>query len=341
MNLFVPKTVFFEPKSLDYPLGIQLYEHFQKMHLNPQMVPTHNRITGIGGHTSQEKYLRGKETLVVGVKKDMHFATCKPSAHYQFPLVTGCPGHCQYCYLQTSLGQKPYIRIYVNIEEIFQSIEKHIAKHLPAVTLFEASSSADPLALEHLTGSLAKTIEFFGRQPNGRLRFVTKFINVDTLLNLPHHGHTRIRFSINSDYVLNNFEFNTPPLKERLSAANKVLAAQYPLGFIIAPIMIYPNWQQDYANMFTLLNAQLTPQENANITFELITHRYTISAKKLILERFPNTKLDMIEATRQIKFGKFGRSKYVYKKEDIEQIKDFMAKKINQYFPQAKIEYLT
>lgn len=43
-------------------------------------------------------------------------------------------------------------------------------------------------------------------EPLGRLRFVTKYQHVEPLLQLKHNGHTRIRFSVNADYVIKNFE---------------------------------------------------------------------------------------------------------------------------------------
>jgi len=44
-------------------------------------------------------------------------------------------------------------------------------------------------------------------------------------------------------------------------------------------------------------------------------------ATERILERFPNTKLDMNEETRELKRGKFGRYKYIYPKEDVKVLK--------------------
>ena len=45
--------------------------------------------------------------------------------------------------------------------------------------------------LEHLTGSLAETIRWFGTREHAYLRYTTKFDAVEPLLDLPHNGHTR------------------------------------------------------------------------------------------------------------------------------------------------------
>jgi hypothetical protein len=63
-------------------------------------------------------------------------------------------------------------------------------------TTFEASCYTDPLAMEHLTGSLSATIAHVGTHdwsaPVG-LRFTTKFDDVAPLLAVPHGGRTRVR----------------------------------------------------------------------------------------------------------------------------------------------------
>ncbi|HBR33520.1 MAG TPA: spore photoproduct lyase [Firmicutes bacterium] len=341
MDLFIPSRVFFEPGALEYPLGRQLYDLMESKGIPIRITPSHNRVLGIPGDTPQIAYREAKRTLVVGVKKTLKLNTCRPSADYEFALGTSCPGGCQYCYLATTLGRKPYIRIYVNVDEILAAVEAYIEKHHPDITHFEAASTSDPLAVEHLTGSLQKTIAFFGRQEYGRLRVVTKFANVDDLLDLNHRGHTKFRFSINSAFAINSFEAKTPSLTERLGAAGKMAAAGYPLGFIIAPLFLYEDWQADYRQLLEDLAAWIQPHQPSSLSFELISHRFTARAKKIILERFPQTKLKMEEGSRKLKWGKYGYGKYVYPPDQLETLKNWFTQEINRLFPKAEIEYFT
>jgi spore photoproduct lyase len=114
---FEPDLVFFEPDSLNYPLGQELMKRFKEKGIPIKMTTSHNRVTGIPGDTPTEAYRNAKRTMVVGVRKTLTFDTSKPSAEYAIPLSTGCMGHCHYCYLQTTLGAKPYIRVYVNTDD--------------------------------------------------------------------------------------------------------------------------------------------------------------------------------------------------------------------------------
>ncbi len=342
MELFMPVKVFFEPLSLTYPLGQKLFDFFMSKGIETAKASLQNVYKSIPGSTGPQKYAQGKKTLVVAVKKESKLEVCRPSADFEFSLVTGCPGHCEYCYLQTTQGFRPYLKTYVNLEDIFDNIKKHITKNNNLSTTFEVASLGDPLSLEHLTGSLAKTIEFFGSLDNARLRVVTKYDNVDSLLHLAHNTHTRFRISVNSKYVINNFEHNTANFDERIEAASKIASAGYPVGFIVAPIMVYDNWKNEYLELFEKLKQKINlPNGTEQVTFELIQHRFTPTAKKFILERFPNTKLDMDEENRTLKWGAYGRFKYVYAKETSQDIKEYISSLITNRFQNAVIEYFT
>lgn len=338
---FVPELVYFEPGALEYPKGRRIMEWAESQKLPIRMTSSHNRITGFPGESDLEKYKIAKRTLVVGVRKTLKFDTSKPSAEYAIPIATGCMGHCHYCYLQTTLGAKPYIRIYVNMDDILNVAGNYIAEREPDITRFEAACTSDPVGLEHITGSLKEVIEFMGEQPLGRLRFVTKFHHVDSLLDAKHNGHTRFRFSLNADYVIRNFEPATSTFDERIEAAGKVAKAGYPLGFIIAPIIWHEGWESGYSELLRKLSDAVPVDAAPGLTFELIQHRFTKTAKTVIGQRYPKTKLEMDEAKRKYKWGRWGQGKYVYPDEQANALREFITEQIFLRYPQATIEYFT
>ncbi len=338
--MFKPKRIFFEQGALEYPIGERLFSLFKNKNIPVSMLKSHNRVTGIPGKNPREAYLEGKKTMVVGVRKSLDFATCKPSAHFQLPLVTSCMGKCQYCYLNTQLGKKPYIRLYVNIEEILGKAKELIEERKPEVTVFEGAATSDPIPVEPYTGALQQVIQFFAQEPLGRFRFVTKFTDVDSLLTSTHEKHTTVRFSINSQPIISTFEQGTPRLEARIDAAKKVYSAGYPLGFIVAPVFLYKNWQTDYHTMLEKLSQALDNTDDNPPRFEVISHRYTLRAKSTILEVFPDTKIPMKEEDRQFKYGQFGYGKYLYPKEKRKQVIDFFTTEINNLFPNAAIDYI-
>jgi len=337
---FIPKRVYFEKEALKYPLGEKLWERFRQEGVQATIIGSHNRVTGIPGKTSQEAYMEAKKTLVVGVRRTLKFEPCKPSAHYQLPLCTSCIGKCEYCYLNTTLGKKPYLRVYVNLDEILQRAKEYIEERSPEVTYFEGAATSDPLPYEDYTGALARTIQFFAHEKTGRFRFVTKFTEVEPLLDLDHEGHTEIRFSLNTQTVIGDYEHQTPSEEERVEAAHKVARAGYHLGFLIAPVIIYPRWQEEYGELLDRIAKSLPDRSKNSLTFEIISHRFTARAKKNIMEVFPKTTLPMDEQNRQYKYGQFGYGKYIYPKEEMESIKTFFQEAIRTKFPESRINYI-
>lgn len=340
--MFVPKRIIFEKGALDYEIGNNVYEYFKDRNEVEKIILSSNKVKGSIPHSNDiyKFYREGKKTLVVGVKKGMKFQSCKPSAHYQLPLFSGCMGQCQYCYLNTNLGDKPYVKVNSNIEDILKQAQKYIDERLPQNTIFEGSATSDPLPLEPYTGSLKRTIEFFADNPNGSFRFVSKFSDVDTLINIDHKGKTEVRFTLNTNKVINEYENSTASIKLRLEACKKMAEAGYPIGFIIAPVFLYENYQQDYRKLLLDLKEILPVNLKYPVTFEVISHRYTTRAKNIILQVFPDNTLPMNDEERKFKYGQFGYGKYVYNKEDLNNMKEFFKKEISEIFEDSIIKYI-
>ncbi|MBT2665438.1 spore photoproduct lyase [Bacillus sp. ISL-4] len=341
MKPFMPQLVYIEPRALEYPLGRELKKKFEDLNIEIRETTSHNQIRDLPGENDLQKYRVAKSTLVVGIRKTLKFDSSKPSAEYAIPLATGCMGHCHYCYLQTTLGSKPYIRTYVNLDEIFEAAEKYINERKPEITRFEAACTSDIVGIDHLTHSLKRAIEYFGKSEYGVLRFVTKFHHVDHLLDAEHNGKTRFRFSINSRYVIKNFEPGTSSFEERMEAARKVAGAGYPLGFIVAPIYRHEAWKEGYHELFERLSEALNGVDIPDLTFELIQHRFTGPAKKVIQKNYPKTKLELDETKRKYKWGRYGIGKYVYQKEEAAELEMTIRGYIAEFFPKAEIQYFT
>lgn len=339
--MFKPKRVLFEKGTLDTEVGQNIYNMI-KDDKNIEVIKlTSNKIKGnIPGENLFEQYREGKETMVVSYKKSLKFQTCKPSANYQLPLVSGCMGRCEYCYLNTQLGDKPFVRVFVNTDDILEQAKKYIDERSPHITIFEGAATSDPIPIEPYTHSLKKTIEFLGKEEKGRFRFVTKFNDIDTLLDAKHNNHTEIRFSINIQRVIDEYEHHTASANKRIEAAVKVANAGYQIGFIIAPVFLYENWKEEYKHLIQSIKEKLPEDFNEKIIFEVISHRYTSRAKNRILEIFPETTLPMNDEDRKFKYGQFGYGKYLYNKEDLTDMKEFFMENLKSIFPNSIVKYI-
>ncbi len=338
---FRPQRVLFEEDALDYPLGRRLRDRFvavgQPAAVEVRMIPSHNRVTGLPGKSPSEAYLEAKRTLVVGVRRGLDFASCRPSAHYQLPLITSCPGLCEYCYLQTTLGRRPYVRVYVNLEEILAQAARLVEAAAGQVS-FEGAAVGDPVPVELLTGALAETVRAFAALEDGRFRFVTKFPDVDGLLGLDHGGHTRARVTVNTEKVIRAFDHGTPGLPTRLDTLERLASAGYPVGVMVAPVFLAAGWRADYEALFQQLGRRLAGI--ADLTLEIVTHRFTATARRIILERYPESALPMTGEGRRSKRGQFGYPKYVYPAAVIDEVRETLTSLARRYLPQAQFDYI-
>ncbi|HEY9690675.1 MAG TPA: hypothetical protein V6D15_00550 [Oculatellaceae cyanobacterium] len=343
-RLWMPEQVLFTPAALAEPWGQKIKQRVESLDLPIQELSA-NRITGVRGETERETYNVAKRTLAVVNAPPSAFklSPIPPSADWQFHLAEGCPAHCQYCYLAGSLQGPPLIRVFANLPQILDNLKSYERPN--EEKSFEVSCYTDPLGIEHLTGSLAECIRYFGTCNDGYLRWVSKFDAVEQLLDLPHNNHTRCRLSVNAESVSGRFEGGTAPVKSRLQALRKLAlprsqgGGEYPVGLVIAPIMLLDDWELHYTGLFDLISEAINFE--CDLTFELISHRFTPGSKEVLQTWYPSSKLDMNEETRSTKRNKFGGTKYVYDTDTMKKLRRFFESEIKRRYPFARILYWT
>lgn len=329
------KRFIFDKDALKTSYGSKLYKEMQERGLSPEIRKGKESI--IEGDNPQLIYREGKRTLLIGSRSPSKFENCRPSAHYQLPITSGCPGLCEYCYLMTRTGENSYIKLNSNLEHIYEMINKYIKEGNGNKILFELSASSDPVPFEEPTEIVSTMINYFGNKENTGLRICTKFEPTESILTAKHNNNTDFRFSMNTPYVIDSYEHSTPSLDRRIIASKKIYEANYKLGIMIAPVFIYDNWKDDYSNMLDKIEAFLG--DNI-VSFEVVTHRYTNKARETIQKIFPETTLDMEDENRKFKMGQFGYGKYVYSKDNMNIVKEFFAHEIEKKFPSAKLLYV-
>ncbi len=363
-RLWMPKRVVFTADALSEPFGQAMYERIDALGL-PIEIAKNNRITGLRGADERETYRIAKNTLAVvnAPAGAFKLQPIPPSADWQMNLAEGCPAHCQYCYLAGSLSGPPVVRAYANLPKMLANTATYEGTYppnrtwqtnnaftdAPRPTTFEVSCYTDVLGIEHLTGSLAECIRYYGTRENGQLRFVTKYDQVDSLVNLPHNGQTRARVSLNADVIARRLEGGTASVEARLQGIRKLAMPReqggggYPIGLVIAPIMPIPDWRDHYTALLDRMASVLDfPGSDAlDMNVEFISHRFTPGSKDVLLQWYPNTGLDMDEATRAQKRNKFGGTKYVYRPDEMKAMKAFFYAEWTRRFPNAPVLYWT
>jgi len=228
----------------------------------------HNQIS-FDETNPAERISAGKKTLVFGEHKsavrfsDEEGNTC-PN-YWHFSPYGFCPYGCKYCYLAGTLGvwHSPTVKIFVNIEEIVEQIDK-IAKKLSSPTAFYVGKLQDGLALDPLTGFSKILVPFFAAHDFARQVILTKSDSVENLLNLEHNGNTIVTWSLNPPEISEKYEENVPAIESRLEAMKKCVAAGYPVRAVIMPVIPVDNWEQLYERFVKRLVAEI-PLERLTI----------------------------------------------------------------------------
>ena len=343
---WIPRQVLATPSALAFPVGRAIADRATSLGARLVELPA-DRLAGL-----PNTYRDAKTTLalVVASPGRRRLQPIPPSADWRFDLAEGCPAHCSYCYLAGSLKGPPIVRAYVNIGEILGGLAAGLGAgqvtsrskaRADEGTTFECSCYTDPLALEHLTGHLARAITWFGQwDAPVQLRFTTKFDAVDPLLALPHAGRTRIRFSVNALSAMRH-EGGAPRVGDRLAALRKVALAGYPVGLTVAPILRLPDWEGEYDRLFAAVAEALAGIASPDLTAELITHRFTPGSREVLTGWYPGSDLEMDQELRARKTTKFGSTKFVFPADEMRLMRATLEASLARHLPSVRLLYWT
>ena len=349
-RLWMPKRVLATKSALEWEHGRAVAERAAAAGVEVVELPS-DRLKLDLPDDPRRQYAESKATmaLVVASPSKRKLQPIAPSADWRVDLAEGCPAHCSYCYLAGSLKGPPITRVYANLPEIFAELPRHLgqgtitsrSKHRHHEgTTYEASCYTDPIALEHLTGSLSALVSYFGEwEADAQLRFTSKFSAVDPLLGLHHNGRTRMRVSLNPKPYA-RFEGGTSPVAQRIAAMRRMAQAGYLVGLTIAPIIAAPGWEAAYGGLLDDIAAALDGLD-PDLTVELITHRFTDGSKAVLDSWYPGSALDMGPDGRTVKRTKFGARKHVYEKDVMLTLRRFFEAEVAAKLPQARILYWT
>ena len=203
--------------------------------------------------------------------------------------------------------------------------------------VFEIGSNSDLILENIITNNLEWTIKNFTEKSNkGMLTFPTKFDMVDSILNVKHDGRVIIRMSVNPEEIIREIEVGTSPLKNRVQAINKLKAAGYKIGILVAPVILIDDWKEKYKKLIQYLEENLSDEAKKEVFFEVIFMTYSYIHKVINNDAFP----DKINLYNKDLMTVRGRGRYMYKKEIKDESAIYIKELLNKYFPNSNIKYI-
>lgn len=326
-------AVYYEPDILNYPLGQQLKDKFQTLPWHE--IESHNRIPEMTAKANHE-FAHMKQYLILGTRKTHKYVENHKISDYLVPFTSsGCTAMCLYCYLVCNYNKCSYLRLFVNREEMLDRLLKRDKKSQAPLT-FEVGSNSDLVLENTITGNLPWLIHTFGELGKGQITFPTKFHMIEPLLSLNHQGKTIFRMSVNPEEIIRLVEIGTSSLEMRIRAVNQMCEAGYPVGILIAPVILIERCEEMYSRLLDTLEATLSDKAKSHLTIEIIFMTYSFVHRAINKEAFPNA-LDLYDTEKMV--GR-GRGKYAYRPEAREQLEALLLRGIEQKLPNAKLIYI-
>lgn len=328
-----PDQIFYEPDALSYPLGKQLQEKFSNLTWTP--IESHNKIDELRTQENKE-FPRLKQHVIIGVRKTHKYTENHKVSDYLVPYTSsGCSAMCLYCYLVCNYNKCSYLRLFVNREIMLERLMKKADKSDRCLT-FEIGSNSDLILENTLTGNLEWTIRQFADTRQGKLTFPTKFDMVGPLLSLNHREKVIFRMSLNPDEIIRKIEIGTSMLENRINALNEMCEAGYPVGILIAPVILLDNWKELYRELFRVLADTLSPKVRQTAFAEVIFMTYSFVHHAINSEAFPGA-VSLYE--RELMQGR-GRGRYLYKEMLRKEGEEFLRELFAEYLPGMPILYI-
>jgi spore photoproduct lyase len=213
-----------------------------------------------------------------------------------------CPMDCTYCILQAYL-ERPVIVVYVNLDEIFDQIQKVLDAESNRFFRIGTGELTDSLALDPITETSKNFLGFFASKRNAILELKTKTDHVQNLLAQPNRRAV-ISWSMNPQSVIGAEEIDSMDLEARLTAARKCADAGFLVGFHFDPILHIPDWEEHYRDLIFRIFSAVDPSRVAWISLGSL--RFPPALKDVIESRFPRSRIVYDEMIR----GLDGKMRY-------------------------------
>jgi len=285
---FYPKRIFVEKSANSSTLAQRFKKSFPKAR-SIEIKSLKDHLKENRGLTISD-YNKRKDAIFITYENYDFFKKCPCTkkaigcGYHIFNLSFGCLFDCTYCYLQ-EYTNSPGLIFPANIDKFFKNFFLY---KRPGMRIGTGEFS-DSLMLDHITEYSLPIIEFFKKHKDVRFEFKTKSINIDHLLKAKHAGNIVVAWSLNPQRIIDENEFFTPSLTERLNAAKKCVAAGYKASCHFDPVVYFKGWEKEYKKVIDMLFDTIKPKDIAWISIG--TLRFNPKVKQTIEARFPGNKI--------------------------------------------------
>lgn len=259
--------------------------------------------------SSSDPIGEGKKCLRLSRQKGAFVKPCPCTPHYvgcnYFIINTAlnCPMDCSYCILQLYLTNS-LTTIYVNLGDMWKELDSFLRKKKRKFIRIGTGELSDSLALDHVTQTSKELAAYFRKRSNAYFELKTKTTNIAGILASPPAENIVVSWSLNTERIAREEEKGAPPVTDRVEAAGIVSERGFPVGFHFDPLILHPDWEEEYSRIIEKLLSAVRPSGVRWISLGSL--RFPPALKPIIEKRFPQTKIIYAEMI----LGRDGKLRY-------------------------------
>ena len=160
------------------------------------------------------------------------------------------------------------IVVFTNTEEVKDAVKKQILerKYPDEPLLLSLSYNTDILALENILPLTKQWIDFANNIDDLFMEIRTKSGLTSSFNKLKPSEKILFAWTLSPNNVIQKHEHKTPLLERRIKSIQKIVDSGWPVRLSFDPILIYPNWKEDYKQMFERIKETISGDKIFDIT---------------------------------------------------------------------------
>lgn len=241
-------TIYVEEDILEHKNTKQILSYFK----DSKVIVIHDYRDVFNRKKQNVSIQKQSQNLILAKKKKDYLYEASPVCQsfdnryfYYSSSMMNCVYDCEYCFLK-GMYPSSNIVVFVNLEDFFEECETTLKQHPVYLCV---SYDTDMLALEPITHYAKKWSEFAEDKKDLIIEIRTKGTMNSNWKELPVSENVILAFTLSPNYVSNHYEHGAPLLKDRINMINEALNLGYPCRICFDPIILFPNWENEYLEM--------------------------------------------------------------------------------------------
>jgi len=262
--------IYVESQSIDSDIAKQSFKRFPKAKIIE--IEDYKKIFNKNGQDFQIQKLSTKLILAKKQPPFIYPATdiiqdSGFSNFYYCTPILNCIYNCEYCFLQ-GMYSSANIVVFTNTVEVKDAVKKQILerKYPDEPLLLSLSYNTDILALENILPLTKQWIDFANNTDDLFMEIRTKSGLTSSFNKLKPSKKILFAWTLSPNNIIQKYEHKTPLLERRIMSIQKIVDSGWPVRLSFDPILIYPNWKEDYKQMFERIKETISGDKIFDIT---------------------------------------------------------------------------